>query len=347
MADQKISELNAKATLHDTDLVPIVDIEAETDETKKITGANVKSQVLAGHKDLDTGVHGAGAETILNTGDVGTMAAETATDYLAIADLENPPTEDEATKAPTSEWAFDHNAAVLSHLTHPNDNFFSGYGNETIEGLQKETKVPALTAITDPLSMLSVADWYGESGAYRQSDGDSDATHIQDDDANFPDSIRYTLVKWASNAAGDADTGIGVINTVTSSTTLTIAKCSGANFAASYYYWIKHSELIIPVTGLYLITAAVLFLPAEVDKVHQVNIYQFTGTSTPTQLASVAFCTPIVTYSQPTGAWILPLTASQNIWLHAKNDGTLGTPTLHTGAATYNPISVILLKQTA
>lgn len=56
MADQKISELNAKATLHDTDLVPIVDIEADPDETKKITGANLKAQVLASttftsHKD--------------------------------------------------------------------------------------------------------------------------------------------------------------------------------------------------------------------------------------------------------------------------------------------------------
>jgi len=44
---QKISELNAKTTVHDTDIFPIVDIEAETDETKKITGANLKSQVLA------------------------------------------------------------------------------------------------------------------------------------------------------------------------------------------------------------------------------------------------------------------------------------------------------------
>jgi len=77
---------------------------------------------LATHAGLTTGVHGAGAETLLNTGDVGTMAAETATDYLAIANLENPPTEDEATKAPTSEWAFDHNAkaatdAVQGHAT--------------------------------------------------------------------------------------------------------------------------------------------------------------------------------------------------------------------------------------
>ena len=43
----KISGLNAKTTIHDTDLFPMVDIEAETDETKKITGANVKSQIQA------------------------------------------------------------------------------------------------------------------------------------------------------------------------------------------------------------------------------------------------------------------------------------------------------------
>lgn len=64
MADEKISELDAKVTLHDTDLVPIVDIEDDPDQTKKITGANLKSQVLAGHKDLTTGVHGVGTGTI-------------------------------------------------------------------------------------------------------------------------------------------------------------------------------------------------------------------------------------------------------------------------------------------
>ena len=64
MAEAKISELVEKTTLHDTDLVPIVDIEATPDETKKITGANVKAQVLAGHKDLTTGVHGVGANYI-------------------------------------------------------------------------------------------------------------------------------------------------------------------------------------------------------------------------------------------------------------------------------------------
>ena len=41
----------------------------------------------------------------LPTGDVHTQ-------YLLIADLENPPTEDESAKAPTSEWAFDHDATA-------------------------------------------------------------------------------------------------------------------------------------------------------------------------------------------------------------------------------------------
>ena len=70
MADEKISETPAKATLHDTDLVPIVDIEAIPDTTKYITGANLKSQVLAGHKDLTTGVHGVGTETINDLYDI-------------------------------------------------------------------------------------------------------------------------------------------------------------------------------------------------------------------------------------------------------------------------------------
>ena len=52
MADQKISELVAKTTLHDTDLVPIVDIEATPDETKKITGANLRAGIKT-IKDAD------------------------------------------------------------------------------------------------------------------------------------------------------------------------------------------------------------------------------------------------------------------------------------------------------
>lgn len=49
MADEKISELDAKATVHDTDLIPTVDIEAAPDKTKYVTGANFKAQMIAGH----------------------------------------------------------------------------------------------------------------------------------------------------------------------------------------------------------------------------------------------------------------------------------------------------------
>ena len=48
MADQKISELTEKTTLHDTDLMPMVDTEATPIETKKITGANLKAQITSG-----------------------------------------------------------------------------------------------------------------------------------------------------------------------------------------------------------------------------------------------------------------------------------------------------------
>ena len=47
MADKKISELDEKTTIADTDMFPMVDEEATPDTTKKITGANLKSQVLA------------------------------------------------------------------------------------------------------------------------------------------------------------------------------------------------------------------------------------------------------------------------------------------------------------
>lgn len=52
MADEKVSELDAKATLHNTDLIPIVDIEADPDKTKYITGANLKSQVIASDAEI-------------------------------------------------------------------------------------------------------------------------------------------------------------------------------------------------------------------------------------------------------------------------------------------------------
>jgi len=239
-----------------------------------------------------------------------------------------------------------HNALALSHLTHLNNNLFSGYGAETIAGLRFLTKVPSLTAISDPLSMLDVSNWYGASGAYRQADADSSSTKIEDDDAAFPASILRTIVKWASNAAGTLNTGIGTITAVDSDT-LTIEKNSEANFAASYYYWIKHSELIIPVTGLYLVTGQISYLPAEVNKIFHVQIWSYAGTSAPTQLRAFCMATPISDYIIPAGSWIIPFTANDHVFSIANHTGTLGTPTLYYTSSVHNPLSIFLLKQTA
>ena len=46
MADTKISGLRAKTTLGDSDLIPIVDIEATPDETKKETVANFRTALV-------------------------------------------------------------------------------------------------------------------------------------------------------------------------------------------------------------------------------------------------------------------------------------------------------------
>ena len=57
---QSISELIAKTTVHNDDLFALVDSEETPDETKKITGANMKSEMTSAHAALTTGVHGLG-----------------------------------------------------------------------------------------------------------------------------------------------------------------------------------------------------------------------------------------------------------------------------------------------
>lgn len=64
----------------------------------------------AGAHDLGGASHNADTLSNLNSKVSDATLVDTASIVL-IADLENPPTEDEASKAPTSEWAFDHDAA--------------------------------------------------------------------------------------------------------------------------------------------------------------------------------------------------------------------------------------------
>jgi len=120
---------------------------------------------------------------------------------------------------------------------------------------------------------FKTGDWYGASGAYRQSDADSDATHICDDDANFPAAIFGALVKWASNAAGTLNTGVGYVGG-SAADALTITKTSGADFAASYYYWIKKAYYLVPLTGYYPCFFQVQYVVGvEADKRYGIYVY--------------------------------------------------------------------------
>lgn len=242
-----------------------------------------------------------------------------------------------------------HKDGVLSTTVHNNNNYFLGYGNEAVTDPTQNAlvKIPTLTAIEDPASGLDVSDWYGESGAYRQADADSDATHIRDDDANFPDSIQHTLVKWASNSGGTENTGIGYIATVTGATELVIEKFTGADFAASYYYWIKHSEWVVPVTGIYHVTAAVVFLPAEANERFQVRVFRFRGTSAPVQLLQGIQCTTKADMSMPSKPGFVSLQAGDHLYHVAQHSGTSGVPDIWKNNETHLPLQAFLEKKTA
>jgi hypothetical protein len=98
---------------------------------------------------------------------------------------------------------------------------------------------------------------HGESGAYLLATGASDSTKIVMSAATFDNTILSPIfgnwVKWASNAAGDADTGEGYA-TYVSTTQLNLYTSSGADFANGYYFWIRKSYYVAPVSGYYQIT---------------------------------------------------------------------------------------------
>ncbi len=136
----------------------------------------------------------------------------------------------------------------------------------------QKTRAELDTIDVDTGNNLTIGDWYGASGAYRQADADSDATHIEDDDAAFPAPIDGAYVKWASDAAGTLNTGTGIVSYIDADTCF-ISKISGANFAASYYYWIKKAHYVAPKAGWYLAFGITPVTPVEDAKIVQSYIY--------------------------------------------------------------------------
>jgi len=173
-----------------------------------------------------------------------------------------------------------HNALVPSSTVHYDSSLCRYYLSADQANIPsgKAARIELNTLLYDLGSNFTTADWYGAEGAYRQADADSDATHIQDDDADFPpqyssQGILTSLVRWASNAAGTLNVGTGYVTGAVAAT-LTIVKATGADFAASYYYWIKKSHYVTPVTGYYLVIGNERYDPTEDQKRYNTALYK-------------------------------------------------------------------------
>jgi len=225
------------------------------------------------------------ASTIAFYGDRGallqTTASETTEDYTAVGDeryIYVKTTRDSDSKLAWSQPVF---VVQLGSIdTRPTNNGLcvAYVGTEQVDmiGGGDPHRLELDTVVIDQGSNFVTGDAYGASGAYRQSDADSDSTHIQDDDAAFVKSkMLGALVKWASTSNGVTNAGTGYVSNADTDT-LTIAKNTGADFAANYYYWIKYAHYVVPVSGIYDVTAVAAFSGAviEAGKDYLVVLYQ-------------------------------------------------------------------------
>ena len=183
------------------------------------------------------------------------------------------------------------------------------------------------TVVVDAGSNFHTGDWYGADGAYRQADADASAAYIRDDDANFPAAIFGALVKWASDAAGTENVGVGYIKAPITSDAVAFVKTSGADFAASYYYWIKKAYYVAPITGYYACFFQLQYKTGvEADKRYGVYIY-VNGVYSIAALyhASVADMMRL-----PHNG-VLGLTEGDIVSLHGYTDGTHATADIGSG----------------
>lgn len=192
-----------------------------------------------------------------------------------------------------------HNGEMLGLSIHNNTTLCKAYLAVKQSALSSNQycnpRVMLDTVGIDIGSNFQLGDWYGADGAYRQADADSDATHIEDDDANFPAAIYGSRVLWASNALGTENTGVGYVllaSQGTDSDTLAIAKTSGADFAASYYYWIEKGYYVAPVSGWYDTSFQIYYDKCGVDKRKGVYIF-INSVQTIASLMAISFYTKV------------------------------------------------------
>jgi len=152
------------------------------------------------------------AADVIRDADVGTMAAEDAADYLAIADLENPPTEDETDKAPTSEWAYDHAADKDAHHSNVVSIAFiiDGGGSAITTGQKGHLEIPfactitQVTMLADQSGSIVVDIWKDTYANFPPTDADSITASAPPTISSAQKSQDSTLSGWTTSiSAGD------------------------------------------------------------------------------------------------------------------------------------------------
>jgi len=140
-----------------------------------LAGLDGEPSTLATHKGLTTGVHGAGANTIEHTGNKAAASGYASLDAsskvvqqpASITDhLTGTPTDGETTKAPTSDWAFDHVGAADPHTVYQKESereAASGYAG--LNASLKVIKDPANATATPTASKIPIADGAGKLAA--------------------------------------------------------------------------------------------------------------------------------------------------------------------------------------
>lgn len=217
---------------------------------------------------------------------------------------------------------------------------YPGTAHATVAG--RNCTVQHDTLVTDPDSCWQVGDWYGAEGAYVQADADSDAGHLEDDDANFPAAILGSLVKTASNAAGTANTGIYYVSQSNlASDSLDIHKLSGSDFGPSYYYWIQKKHYVAPVTGYYACFFQLQYSAGvEADERYGIYVY-VNGVYTIAALYHASIAEMI---RLPHNG-VLELSAGDIVSMHTFTDAA-GNPTVGSGKGN-TVMTIYCLKQTA